>query len=71
MIYKAIFYNQTGNNVRHSLKSFLFTDCKANDNPIDYTDNLGKQNTNLVWFELFEYNQETKKFDLFFCGMNF
>jgi len=71
MIYKAIFYNQTGRNVRHSVKSFLFTDCKANDNPIGYADNLGRQNTDLVWFELSEYNPENKKFDLIFCGMNF
>ncbi|MBK7380427.1 MAG: hypothetical protein IPJ03_15845 [Ignavibacteriales bacterium] len=73
MIYRARFYNQTGQGEKHSIKVFLFTDCVANDNPIGYCDNLGKDNQNLIWFELFEYSPDKKMFSLlpFFCGMNF
>lgn len=72
MIYKAKFYNQTGQGEKHSVKVFLFTDCRSNGNPIKYCDDLGKENSNLIWFELFEYEPQKKDFSLpFFCGMNF
>ncbi len=74
MIYKAVFYNQTGQyerGIKHSMITELFTDYKADDNPIGYADKLGIKYYDRIWFELSEYNPLSKKFEMFFCGMNF
>ena len=72
MIYKAIFYNETGRNIRWGIKTILFSQLKCNSNPIRYCNKLGLQKySDKIWFELSEYHPILRKFELFFCGMNF